>query len=53
MADKNNKINDEKSLIELIRKVFQKEVLDLSKSAEFTENQLEEKLNNDKSKMEH
>ena len=79
MADKNNKINDEKGLIELIRKVFnegfaqqeknisnlisgsfsitkqqieevEKEVLDLRKSIEFTENQLEEKVNNAESK---
>ena len=77
MADKNNKINDEKNLIELIRKAFKeefaqqekkknisnltsgnfsitkqqieevkKEVLDLQKSIEFTENQLENKRAN-------
>ena len=76
MADKNNKINDEKNLIELIRKAFKeefaqqekknisnltsgnfsitkqqieevkKEVLDLLKSIEFTENQLENKRAN-------
>ena len=79
MADKNNKINYEKRLIELIRKVFKeefakqeksvsnlisgnfsitkqqieevkKEVLDLRKSIEFTENQLEEKVNDAESK---
>ena len=80
MADKNNKINDEKRLIELIRKVFKeefdqqeknksnlisenfsvtkqqieevkKEVLDLRKSIEFTENQLKEKVNNAENKL--
>ena len=80
MADKNNKINYEKRLIELIRKVFKeefakqeksvsnlisgnfsitkqqieevkKEVLDLRKSIEFTENQLEEKVKIAESKL--
>ena len=75
MADKNNKINDEKHLKELLRKAFKKEfaqqeknisnltsgnfsitkqqieevkkeVLDLQKSIEFTENQLENKRAN-------
>ena len=80
MADKTNKINDEKRLVELIRKVFKeefdqqeknitnlisvnfsvtkqqieevkKEVLDLRKSIEFTENQLKGKVNNAEKKV--
>ena len=80
MADKNDKVNDEKCLIELIRKVLKqefaqqeksisnlisgnfsitkqqieevkKEALDLRKSIEFTEIQLEEKVNNAGSKL--
>ena len=80
MADKNDKINDKKRLIELVRKVLKeelaqqeknisnlisgnfsitkqqieeakKEVLDLRKSIEFTENQLEEKASNAENKL--
>ena len=80
MTDKNSKINDEKRLINVIRKVFKeefaqqeknilnlisvnfsitqqqiknvkKEILDLRKSIEFTENQLEEKVNNTENKL--
>ena len=80
MTEKNSKINDEKRLIELIRKVFKeefaqqeknisdlisgnfsiikqqieevkKETLDLRKSIEFTENQVEEKVNNAENKL--
>ena len=79
MEDKNNKINDEKRIIELIRTVFKKEltqqeknlsnliggnvsitkqqikevkkeVLDLRKTIEFTENKLGEKVQNDENK---
>ena len=79
MEDKNNKINHEKRIIELIRTVFKKElaqqeknlsnliggnvsitkqqikevkkeVLDLRKTIEFTENKLGEKVQNDENK---
>ena len=79
MEDKNNKINHEKRMIELIRTVFKKElaqqeknlsnliggnvsitkqqikevkkeVLDLRKTIEFTENKLGEKVQNDENK---
>ena len=34
MADKNNKLDDEKSLIELIRKVFKKEFAQQEKTSQ-------------------